>query len=114
MSNTENQNQGRRRFVFWFFSIGTLVPVFWLFAGFPFAERMNWDWTNSSAFLILLLVVWPTISMLPLDLDLNWYQFILAMLVVAPLNGVWYGAIGFFIWHVRGRLGRAAESRLRS
>jgi hypothetical protein len=86
---------------------GTIVPVALLLIGF-----LAPDWSPHGRLEVILPVlawiVWPT-WILMMDAE-HAPEIIFALLIAAPLNGLWYSAVGLLIWHIRRRIATPVEA----
>ena len=102
---TLDDGRSRRRFVLWFFAVGSIVPVVLMIVGALLGPKYGDAGPGGhggSILWVLTWVIWPT-WILMLDAEhLNTIIFML--LFAAPLNGLWYGAVGFLVWQLRMKL----------
>jgi O-antigen ligase len=94
----------QKHFVTWFVATGILVPVSLIVAGTLAETRLQWEPQGAfgMALWILTWIIWPTwIFMIDAA---HLAQTIVMLIVSASLNGLYYGVLGFLIWHVQHRI----------
>ena len=100
MPQSEHQRY-RKRFILWFFSVGVLVSVLLVSLGYWVGPKVSWTPSGRIEAVLStgMWIVWPT-WILMIDAE-HADQVIFMGLVASIMNGLWYGVIGFLIWHVR-------------
>lgn len=114
--DTERQDsvkQPRGPFPLVWCGAGALVPIALLLGEFLLGQAVNWQPGErlGNAFWILSWVFWPTQIFL-VDAD-HWYQVVMALLLGALFNGIWYGMIGLLVQPARRGL-KPVRSSVRS
>lgn len=102
---TRFQGISRKRFVAWFVTIGILLPFLLIVMGTFTEHRLQWKPEGSlgTTLWILTWIVWPS-WILMMDAE-HLAQTIVMLILSALLNGLYYGILGFLIWHVQHRRG---------
>jgi hypothetical protein len=97
----ERQSNPRKRFLLWCFGVGTAIPIVLVILGNTLGPKPDWNPSGllGTAFGFLTWIIWPTWIFL-LDAE-HVDQIVVMLLFAAPINGLWYAAVGVLIWHVR-------------
>jgi hypothetical protein len=110
---TLHDGRSRTRFVLWFFAAGSIVPVVLMILGSLLGPKYG-DASpgghGGSILWVLTWVVWPT-WILMLDAE-HLDTIVFMLLFAAPLNGLWYGAVGLLVWHLRMKLKQLSNRKV--
>jgi hypothetical protein len=92
-------NKARRRFVIWFFVLGTLVPIILVLIGLLLPSGLPLNGMSGKVVTVLGLAIWPT-CILMMDAE-HAREIAIMLAIAAPLNGLWYAVIGRVVWFLR-------------
>jgi hypothetical protein len=97
----EQESKSRNRFLIWFFAAGTLVPGILIIVGKAVGPTRDWSVEGQlgTVFMVLTWVIWPT-WLFMIDAE-HAPQIVFILLLAAPINGLWYGAVGLVLWYLR-------------